>query len=213
MVKYIFLDFDGTISDAYSAGFKSMVKVLEEFKYEFKKSKILELMGEKMEVIFKELGLNQGHLDSARRRFYKYFKKEASEGGIKLCVTVEPLWELKKQGYKFIVVSNSETSFVKLSAKKLGIKKLFYKIYGAEKFQTKDNLLEKLFKKYKIKPQETMYIGDRFSDIRCAKKIRCISIAIHNKYSWSDLSMIKKEKPDYIIKDFGGLKKILKEIK
>jgi len=25
--------------------------------------------------------------------------------------------------------------------------------------------------------------------------------------------MIKKEKPDYIIKDFGGLKKILKEIK
>jgi phosphoglycolate phosphatase-like HAD superfamily hydrolase len=145
MVKYIFLDFDGTISDAHSIGFKSMVRVLDEFEHEFDRVKLLELMGEKMEVIFKELGLNPGHLDSAQRRFYKYFKKEAVGGGIKLCIPVEPLWELKKQGYRLIVVSNSETSFVKLSSKKLGIKKLFYKIYGAEKFETKEELLKKLY--------------------------------------------------------------------
>jgi phosphoglycolate phosphatase-like HAD superfamily hydrolase len=67
-----------------------------------------------------------------------------------------------------------------------------------------------LVKKYKIKPKESMYIGDRFSDVRCAKKSGCIAVGIYNKCSWSNLSLIKREKPDYIIHDFQGLKKILK---
>lgn len=213
MEKSIFLDFDGTISDAHSLGIKSMIKVLEEFKHNFNKAKLLELMGEKMEILFKKIGLNEGRLDASRKRFYKYFKKGVRKEEIKLCVSAEPLWELKKQGYKFIVVSNSETSLVNLSVKKLGIRKLFKKIYGAEKFETKDKFLIKLFKKYKINPKETMYIGDRFSDVKFAKKAGCISVAINNKCSWSKLSLIKKEKPDYIIEDFRGLKKILNDKK
>ncbi len=40
-----------------------------------------------------------------------------------------------------------------------------------------------------------------------------VSVAIHNKCSWSNLDTIKKEKPDYIIKDFRGLRKILRLMK
>jgi len=211
MIKAIFLDFDGTISDAHSIAFKSMVRTLDEYGYKFDQNKLLELMGNRMQVILKELGLNPGHLDAVRKRFYKYFTKEAMDGGIKLCVSVKPLWDLKKK-YPLIVVSNSETNFLKKSIKKLELKGLFKKVYGADKFSHKDKLLEKLFKKMKIKPHEAIYIGDRFSDIKYAREAGCYAIAIHNKCAWSDLKTIKKEKPDYIIKDFRELKKIINSI-
>jgi HAD superfamily hydrolase (TIGR01549 family) len=207
-IKYLFFDFDGTISDAHAIGLKSLTRVLDELGYKFNKKVLLKLLGCKMDVIFKELKLNSKHLKEARKKFYKYFKSSALNGGIKLCVSVKPLWELSKK-YPLIVISNSETHFIKASIKKLGIDGLFKKVYGAEKFSSKDILLEKLFKEYKIKPSEAIYIGDRFSDIEYARKAGCISVAIHNKAAWSDLKTIKKENPDYIIKDFYGLKKIL----
>jgi HAD superfamily hydrolase (TIGR01549 family) len=208
MIKAIFFDFDGTISDAHGIAFKSLVKVLDEYGYHFDKRKAFGLLGSKMHIIFKGLGLNPGHLDSARRRFYKYFKGAAMAGGIKLCVSVKPLEKLAKD-YPLIIVSNSETHFIKASAKKLGVSKLFKKVYGAEKFGTKDELLEKLFRKMKIKPSEAIYVGDRFSDIKYARKAGCWAMAIQNKCSWSDLKTIKKEKPDFIIRDFRGLGKVV----
>ncbi|MEA3248253.1 MAG: HAD-IA family hydrolase [Nanoarchaeota archaeon] len=211
MIKIIFFDFDGTVSDAHGIAYKSIVRTLDGFGYEFDKGKLPSLMGQKMGEIFKGLGLNLKHLNAVRSKFYRYFTEAALDGGIKLCVSVKPLRELKKE-YPLIVISNSETSFIKASIKKLELKGLFKKVYGAEKFSSKDKLLEKLFKKFKIKPSEAVYIGDRFSDVEYAREAGCVAIAIHNKCSWSDLKTIKKEKPDYIIKDFRGLKKIINSI-
>jgi len=211
MIKALFFDFDGTISDARGIAFKSLVRTLDDYGYKFNKIKLVKLMGSRMQIIFKKLGLNAGHLQEVCRRFYKYFTKAALEGGIKVCVSLRPLWELKKD-YPLIVISNSETRFIKASIRKLKIEGLFDEVYGAEKFSSKDRLLERLFKKMKIKPSEAIYIGDRFSDIDYARKAGCIAVAIHNRCSWSDLKTIKKEKPDYIIRDFRGLRKIIKNL-
>jgi phosphoglycolate phosphatase-like HAD superfamily hydrolase len=208
VIRALFFDFDGTISDAHGIAFKSLVRTLDEFGYAFDRDKALGLLGNKMHIIFKKLGLDMGHLEAARRRFYKHFKREAMGGGIKPCVSLKPLWDLSKK-YPLIIISNSETSFIEASIKKLKIKGLFKKVYGAEKFTTKDDLLKKLFKKMKIGPKEAMYIGDRFSDVEFARKSGCIAVAINNKCAWSDLKTIKKEKPDYIIKDFRELSKII----
>jgi len=66
-----------------------------------------------------------------------------------------------------------------------------------------------LFRKFGVKPSEAVYVGDRFSDVEFARKAGCVAVAIHNKCSWSSLSVIKKEKPDFIVKDFYGLKKVV----
>lgn len=211
MIKVIFFDFDGTISDAKEIAYLSMVKVLEEKGYEFDKEKLLDLMGSKMQVTLKKLNLKTKDLEIVRKKFYKYFTKAALDGGIKPCVSLKPLWKLSKN-YSLIVVSNSETSFLKVSIKKLKLKGLFRKIYGAEKFTKKDKMLKKLFKKMKIKPHEAIYIGDRFSDIKYARSVGCVAVAIHNKCSWSNLETIKNENPDFIIKNFIELEKLIKEL-
>jgi len=212
MIKALFFDFDGTISDAKNISFKSMVKTLDEYGYEFNRSDLLNFMGEKIHVILKKLKISPEDINELRRHFYKHFKKGALDGGIKLCVSIKPLRALKKEGYPLIIISNSETSFLKASIRKLGIREVFNKVYGSEKFSTKDEILEKLFRKMKLKPREAMYIGDRFSDIEYAREAGCYAVAIHNKYSWSSLSTIKKEKPDFIIKDFHGLRKIIQKL-
>ncbi len=101
---------------------------------------------------------------------------------------------------------------MKASIKKLEIKGLFVKVVGADKFKYKDDALRKLFKKMKIDPQEAVYVGDRFSDVDYARDAGCLAVAIHNKCSWSDMKTIKKEKPDWIIKDFEELEFLVEQV-
>ena len=211
MIRALFFDFDGTISDAKKIAYESMVQVLNEYNYNFNEKKLSVLMGSKVEVILEKLNLKIKDSNIVRKKFYKYFTKAAVDGGIKSCVSSKPLWELKKD-YQLIVVSNSEGSFFKASIKKLKLDGLFRNIYGAEKFKKKSEILKKLFKKMKIKPSEAIYVGDRFSDIDCAKEAKCVAVAIHNGCSWSDLKTIKKKKPDYIIKSFVELKQLIEKL-
>ena len=153
MIKAIFFDFDGTISDAYDIAYDSLVRVLGDYGYEFGEARLKKLMGSKMEIIFERLSLSRAdgkrlmaNCKKIRKGFYRYFTEAALNGGIKPCVSLKPLWDLKED-YPLIVVSNSETSFLRASVKKLKLKGLFKGIYGADKFKKKDLMLEKLFRK------------------------------------------------------------------
>jgi phosphoglycolate phosphatase-like HAD superfamily hydrolase len=208
VIKALFFDFDGTISDSKKIALESFIETLEEFGYKKQKREIQKLVGEKMQIMLKHLRIKKEYT-KIRKRFYDKFEMAAKQGGIKLCVPIEPLKKLKEKNIPLIIVSNSETNFLNVSIKRLKLKKLFSKTYGADRFKTKDEMLKKLFKKMKIKPYEAMYIGDRFSDIKFAKDAGFYSVAIHNKCSWSSLETIKKEKPNFIVKDFTELKKIV----
>lgn len=211
-LRYLFFDFDGTISDAKRLTYETLINVMDNLDYKFSKSKMKKLMGWRMERILRELNINPNIADRVRKKFYANLVKDKNLKKLKLCVPIEPLIEIRKNGYKLIVISNSESTFLKASAKRLEVNKIFHKIYGADKFKTKDQLLKKLFKKYKIKPKQAAYIGDRFSDIEYAQSAHCHSIAIHNPCAWSTKKEILSENPDYIIKDFEDLKNLVEKI-
>jgi len=211
-IKYLFFDFDGTVSDAKRLTEDCLISVLDDYGFDFRRRTIKKVIGSKMPEIFKQLGVGLLLLKKVRRKFWGKMVSGAKSGKIKLCVSVKPLKELKKKGHKLVVITNAHSRFTKTSLKVLGIKNLFSKIYGAEKFSTKDELLEKLFEKFHISPHEAVYIGDRFSDIKYAREAGCYAVAIHNKCSWSSKEDIMKEKPDFIVKDFHGLKGVLRKL-
>lgn len=211
MIKALFFDFDGTISDARGIAVKSISRSLDDFGYKIDRSDVLRVMGSRFEILLKELGLNPGHLDEIKRRFYRYFNNGAIQKKIKPCVSLKPLWKLKKK-YPLVVISNSESGFLKNSIKSLGIVGLFDEVYGSDNFRLKEDKLKKLFKKMKISPKEAIYVGDRYSDIESARAAGCYSVAISNRCSWSTKEALKAEKPDYIIRDFRGLSKVISKI-
>ncbi len=210
MIKAIFFDFDGTISDARKVISDSMNWILVDEGYSFDKDKLRILIGDKMEKIIGELGL-KGNIPYLRKKFYDHLVKNVDRTNLKLCVPIKPLEELKRK-YPLVVISNAESRFTKKSAKKLGVLHLFNEIHGAEGFKTKDLFMKKLFKEYNLKPHEVIYVGDRFSDIEYSRKAGCWAVAIHNKYSWSTKKVILSEHPDFIIKDFAGLKQVIKKL-
>ncbi len=210
MIKAIFFDFDGTISDAHKIVHDGMIWLFENEGYKVNRKKLKRLLGEKMEKIVEKMGF-KGNVNVLREKFYKEVNRKLDNTKLKLCVSIKPLENLKKK-YILLVVSNNETQFIKKSAKKLHVDNLFKEIHGAEGSKTKDILIKKLFKKYNFKPKQVIYVGDRFSDIKYARKADCWAVAIHNKYSWSSKKLILKEHPDFIIKDFEGLKKVIDKI-
>ena len=211
MIKTILFDFDGTISDAKKLTHETMYQILLEKGYKFDEKKFKKLMGVKTKEILRGLNIKESS-EEINKIFYRRVIKGAKQGKLNLCVPIEPLKHLRKEKIKLIVISNSHSSFIKASIKSLKIKKLFHEIYGAEKFTTKDKLLEDLFKKMKIRPVEAMYIGDRFSDVDYARKAGCYAVAIHNKCAWSTKAEVLKEKPDFLIRDFSDLKRIVDKL-
>jgi len=205
------MDFDGTISDARTLAIDSLARTLDEFGYQYNHKKMERLMGEKMHLILEGLGIHNSHIQTFRKVFYKRFVLGAKQGKISPCVPLEPLRKLSKT-VPLVIVSNSNTQFLRASIRTLGLQGVFKGVFGSEKFATKDGMLVRLFKKYKIKPHEAVYVGDRFSDIEFARAAGCYAIAINNKCAWSTLTTIKKEKPDYIIKNFTELKKVVRAI-
>ncbi len=221
VIKAVFFDFDGTISDAKGIALRSLSRTLEEFGYEFDEGKLEGLLGVKMGRMLKMLGLEVDDVEKIRDKFYKYFTEAAVNGGIKPCVSLKPLWKMSprddsgepnEDGVPLIIVSNSRKSFLEASIKTLGIEGLFDKVYGADEFDFKDEMLRRLFGEMGILPGEAVYVGDRFSDVEFARKARCIAVAVSNKCSFSTLERLEKEKPDYIVRDFYGLRKVVREL-
>ncbi|MCH7850836.1 MAG: HAD family hydrolase [Nanoarchaeota archaeon] len=211
MIKAVFFDFDGTIADTRGAFFKAFVRTFDDFESEIDKIKVVKNMGTELFVLFKKMGINPGHIDAMRRRFYKHYGLFTKEK-IKSCVSLKPLFKISED-YKLFIISNSETFVIKKLLKSLEIKSIFSGIYGSDKFSTKDKMIRKIYRKINVKPSEVIYVGDRFTDIEYSRSAGCVSVAIHNKCSWSDLKTIKAQRPDYIIKDFRELGRLLKILK
>ena len=65
-------------------------------------------------------------------------------------------------------------------------------------------MLKEASKKYKINLKNSFVIGDRWKDIDAGKKANCKTTFIDKGYSE------KLRKPDYVIKNFYGINKIIK---
>ena len=75
VIKAVFLDFDGTISDARKIAEDSLVLTLNEFGFEYDKKKAFGLLGIKMRLVLKELKIGSHKLEKIRKRFYEHFKQ------------------------------------------------------------------------------------------------------------------------------------------
>lgn len=211
-IKYLFFDFDGTISDSRKVVHKTFVHVLNNLDFRFSKLKLKKIMGIKTNEVLKELGIKDEYLEKIKKNFYSAISR-SDLNDLRLSVNINPLKDLKKKGIRLIIISNSDSIFLKKSIKHLGLTNLFYEIYGGDSFTTKDKILKKLMKKYKLKKENAFYIGDRFSDIEFGHKAGFNAIAIYNKSSWSTKKEILDKKPEYIIHDLSDLKKIIENNK
>lgn len=141
--------------------------------------------------------------------FNKLFPKIVLKKFKVISGVIETLNEIKSKGIKIAVISCMKKKEVKEILSILKFKE-FDIIYGLEDYKLKrpnPKGLNMIMKKLKVKSSEVIYVGDSVADIQMAKNAKIKSVAV--KTGLQKNSFLKKENPDFLIKSFKEIKKII----
>ena len=117
-------------------------------------------------------------------------------------ITNQPDVKRKKNSKKNVININ------RYLKQKLPIKRIYTCFCDNDKCRFRKpniGMLKKASKKYKIDLESSYVIGDRWKDIETGKKANCKTVFIDRKYSEK-----RKSRPNYSIKSFYQLKRIIK---
>jgi len=98
-----------------------------------------------------------------------------------------------------VLLSNKDEKFSKQILETLGLSKFFTEIYGGDSFkEKKPNPLPifEIMKKFSLKKEEVIMIGDGTNDILVGKNAGIKTIGV--LYGYSTLEQVKKLAPDFI---------------
>lgn len=190
MTKYVVFDFDGTLADT-----------LDEIKRIAKKE--FGLTEEDFDVIRDEglWDLIKSPTVSLRNitklAFIGIKSKMEDVSDIELFPDVLDVLKTLKKDYKLGIVSSNSEDIIARTLKKNGVDNLFDFIYSDSSFFGKRLVLKRMCKKYGIKTDEVIYIGDEDRDIIASKKNKIKNIAV--SWGFNSVENLKRESPDFLI--------------
>jgi len=200
MIKSLIFDFDGTIADTFET-IKNIVKKDlgkegEEGLRLMKDQGIKGVLKKKKVPIWKLPGLT-----------YKVVRSLKNKKGIKLFPEIPNIFKKFGKKYKIGIVSSNSEENIKKILKENNAKNFVEFIYSDISLFGKHITLQKMCKKYKLNPEEVVYIGDEDRDIVGAKKAKVKMIAV--TWGYNSERKLKAEHPDYLVNSSKELVKVL----
>jgi len=204
MKKLLIFDFDGTIANTKQVYYQEIYNSIKHLGYSYREIGKIINIGLSLKKTLRKFGL--GFISSwfLKKKIMSKVKNHINE--IKKCKNTDSIKHIK---IKKIIITNSLKEFTISVIKHLKLKKCFSEIYTADDFSQKEDFIKDYLKKHKINAEDCIYIGDRATDTRVAKKSGCISVIIANRCSWDSKKEILNSQPDFIISDLGELHRIL----
>ncbi|MFH0906947.1 MAG: HAD-IA family hydrolase [bacterium] len=191
MNKYIVFDFDGTIADTY----QDTLNIINDLKKDkHKEIDFKDIKDYGVRYLIKKAGIPFWKIP----KFLSIAKFELRNiSNIKLFPDILDIFkELNKNNKLGILSSNLEEN-IKAVLKSYEIEDLFEFVYTKSSIFGKHLVLKKICKKYRINPNDMIYIGDEDRDIIAAKKAKIKIIAV--TWGFNSEELLKKEEPDYLV--------------
>ncbi|MBN2458613.1 HAD family hydrolase [Candidatus Woesearchaeota archaeon] len=116
------------------------------------------------------------------------------------------LVEIKKLGISIYLFTSMSNKRLKKESDKIGLSSMFNSIRSDVKDKIKE--IKSWIEENRIKPADTIYVGDMVHDIRAAKEAGIRSVAVTRGYDSKD--KLLAEEPDFLIDELSKLLEIIK---
>jgi len=183
MKRVVVFDLDGTLIDSKQIYVDTIHKSLLEHYSIYPTSKISKALGPKLETTLNNLGkFNSKLLKVLKDKINSKVTRKAKS--VKLAPHAkETLKQLRENGHKVVLLTNSAGKFALQILKSHKIAKYFNKLFYAENFKGKEAAIKAIAKKYNAKVKDVVYVADKVSDVKIAKSVGCKIVIVLAK-SW-----------------------------
>ena len=206
-IKTLIFDFDGTIADTLPHIIDIANDCVKEYGINKIAKKDLErLKGKTPWQIMKEYKIPLYKVPfivvKVQSLLYKKMNKVKIFPGIKSI-----LKSLKKKNMPIGILSSNSKKNVMAFLKKNNMN-MFDFIHSENNLFGKNKALRNILKRYKIKKEHVIYIGDEVRDIEACKKAKIPIISV--SWGFNTFNLLKRYKPDYIIRKPKELLRIIR---
>jgi len=164
MKKYIVFDFDGTMADTYN----NVLDIANDLKKDgYKEINFKDIREHGFRYLIQKSGIP---LRKIPKFVYQIKSKLKKENNIKLFPGILDVFKELNKSYNLGIVSSNSEENVKIVLKRYKIENLFNFIYSDSFLFGKHLVLKRMCKKYKINPDDIIYVGDEDRDIIASKK-------------------------------------------
>ncbi|MBR8831804.1 MAG: Phosphoglycolate phosphatase [Chroococcopsis gigantea SAG 12.99] len=208
-IKVVAFDFDGTIADTHDTFVNIVNRLSTEFGYQPVSGQELERLKHlSSKEIIKESKIPLIQIPIILQRIKSELNKEIINlqpfSGLKTSLKI-----LKERGYILGIVTSNRKDNVVTFLENNDIDNLFNFVYSGTPLFGKDQIINRLIKIHKLKPENIIYVGDETRDIQASKKshIKIISVG----WGFNSPEVLRQYHPDYLIDHPQDLLDILEE--
>ena len=199
MIKTILFDFDGTIADSVPV----IIDIVHNLARKSGDAKLIA----KLENIDLESVRNQTILETCRKLGIPFFRipliMKKAQGEYRQRITTvklitgikDVLTDLKKSGFILGIISSNQKENIERFVQNNKIDVFDY-IHTEKTLFGKHKAIKHFLQKYRLKPNEVLYIGDEIRDVEACKKV-CVPI-VAVTWGFNSQAGLEKYKPDFI---------------
>ena len=180
-IKLVIFDLDGTLVDAYDA-------IVASFNYTMRRMSLASrsYLAIKRAVGWGDRGLlrpfvPEEKLEKALKIYQSHHKKSLLKKTCLLPGAKNTLEYLRKEGYKLAVASNRPKVFSQIVIRKLKLRRFFdYILCGDQLKKPKPHpdIILKIMRRFSVKKEQTLYVGDMTIDVITGKNAKVKTIAV-----------------------------------
>ncbi|MDP2905581.1 MAG: HAD family hydrolase [Candidatus Omnitrophota bacterium] len=209
-IKLVIFDLDGTLIDAYRAIIRSFNHAMRELNYCSQSGLVIRRAVGWGDSNLLAPFVEPGQLKKAVILYRRHHKKSLLEDSRLLPRAKRVLSYLKARGYLLAVASNRPTKFSRILIRHLGLEKYFAYVLCADKLKAgkpHPEILNKIRKKFLLRKNEVLYIGDMVIDAQAGRRAGIRTIIVSGGSSTQ--SQIRKQRPWKMARGLVSLQKLL----
>ncbi len=192
MTKYIVFDFDGTLADTFG-----VIKEIAQREYGLTEEDFEIIREEGLWDLIKSPTVSLRNI--TKMAFIGIKSKMEDITDIELFPDVVEVLKTLKKDYRLGIVSSNSSENIVKTLKKNGVEDLFDFVYSDSSFFSKHLVLKRMCKRYGMKVNEVIYIGDEDRDIIASKKNKIKSVAV--SWGFNSVDNLMRESPDFLVKN------------